>query len=188
METKKTDRRVKYTKMVIKDSFIKLLKQRPISKITIKGICEDADINRATFYNHYSDQYDLLHQIQKEVIDDISHYLNNYDKNLKEVPIEMTVKVLEYIKRNAELFNLLLNSDSVIEFQQELIKILGIQKLTTLSENSRLCKEDTEYIFNFYASGSLGIIRKWLKDGTKKSPKELAVLILQMAIEGRSSF
>jgi len=160
----------------------------PIPAITIKGICEDADINRVTFYNHYLDQYDLLHQIQKEVIDEISHYLNKYDKNQKEVPTEMTVKVLEYIKENAELFNLLLNSDSVIEFQQELINILGIQKLTTLSENSRLCKVDTEYIFTFYASGSLGIIRKWLKDGTKKSPEELAVLILRMAIEGHLSF
>ena len=76
----------------------------------------------------------------------------------------------------------------MIEFQQELIKLLDVQNLTTLSENSRLCKEDTEYKFNFYASGSLGVIRKWLKDGTKKSPRELAVLILQMAIDGRSSF
>jgi len=105
MKTKKTDRRVKYTKMVIKDSYIKLLKQKPVSKITIKRICEDADSKRATFYNHYLDQYDLLHQIKKEVIDDISQYLNNYDENLKEVPTEMIVKFLKYIKGEAELFN-----------------------------------------------------------------------------------
>ncbi|HBC96216.1 MAG TPA: TetR/AcrR family transcriptional regulator, partial [Clostridium sp.] len=47
MKKEKTDRRVKYTKMVIRQSFIKLLKQKNISKISIKEICEDADINRA---------------------------------------------------------------------------------------------------------------------------------------------
>ena len=54
---KKDDRRVKYSKMVIKDSFIQLLKEKPITKITIKEICALADINRATFYAHYTDTY-----------------------------------------------------------------------------------------------------------------------------------
>lgn len=188
MEKKKTDGRVKYTKMVIKESLIKLLKQKSISKITIKEICEVADINRATFYSHYLDQYDLLHQIQKEVVDGITNYLHGYDKNSKEAPKEIIVMVLEYMKENAELFDILLNSDSEIEFQHDLIKIFYLQKLTTLSETNQLCKEDIEYIFYFYASGTLGVIQKWLNDKMKKSSKELAELIVQMTIEGRSSF
>ncbi|MFD1179626.1 TetR/AcrR family transcriptional regulator [Paenibacillus puldeungensis] len=186
MKKNKTDRRVKYTKMVIKESLIKFLKQKHFSKITIKEICEDADVNRATFYKHYLDQYDLLHQIQKEVVDDITGYLRSYDKNSKEAPKEMIVNVLDYINENVELFDVLLNSDST--FYQDLINILNLQKLTTLVENSQLCKEDIEYIFHFYASGSLGVIQKWLKDKTKKSSEELAELIIQMSMEGRSSF
>lgn len=188
MENKKTDRRVKYTKMVIIESLIKLLNQKPFSKITTKEICEVADINRATFYSHYLDQYDLLHQIQKEVVDGITNYIRSYDKNSNEAPKEMIVMVLEYMKENAELFDVLLNSDSENEFQQDLIKILYLQELTTLTETNQLCKEDIEYIFHFYASGSLGVIQKWLKDKMKKSPTELAELIVQMSIEGRSSF
>ncbi len=63
MKNTKDDRRVKYTKMVLKESFIKLLEKKDISQITIKEICEDADINRATFYAHYNDQFDLMHKI-----------------------------------------------------------------------------------------------------------------------------
>jgi len=60
MKNEKTDRRVKYRKMVLRESLTKLMQEKPISRITIKELCEDADINRATFYSHYNDQFDLL--------------------------------------------------------------------------------------------------------------------------------
>ena len=56
----KTDARVRYTKMVIKQCFFRLIRQKSISKITVKEICEFAQINRSTFYKYYADPYDLL--------------------------------------------------------------------------------------------------------------------------------
>ena len=44
---KKEDRRILYTRMVIKESFLSLIQEKPLDKITIKEICEKADINRA---------------------------------------------------------------------------------------------------------------------------------------------
>ena len=75
MEEKKLDRRVRYTKMVIRESFIALLKEKPIAKITVKEICTGADINRATFYAHYADPYALLHEIEESLIHDVQQYL-----------------------------------------------------------------------------------------------------------------
>ena len=54
------DRRVKYTKKVIKDTFLSLLEKKNISNISVKELCEMADINRGTFYRYYIDIYDLL--------------------------------------------------------------------------------------------------------------------------------
>jgi AcrR family transcriptional regulator len=185
MEEKKMDRRVKYSLMVIKDSFIKLLKQRPISKITIKEICDDADVNRATFYAHYSDQYDLLHQIEQELIDGINQYLNGHDlNNISEAPVEMLEKILEYIKVNSELFHLLLNSNGDIQFQQEVTKIIGKQHFSSMATD----QENSEYMFLFFASGAIGVILKWLEDGMKKPVREMAGLILGLSINGRASF
>jgi AcrR family transcriptional regulator len=185
MEEKKIDRRVKYSLMVIKDSFIKLLKQKPISKITIKEICDDADVNRATFYAHYSDQYDLMRQIEQELIDGISQYLNGYDFNvLTEAPFDVLEKILEYVKENAELFDLLLNLNGDIQFQQEVTKVIGQQHFSSMTAD----QESSEYIYLFYASGSIGAIQKWLKDGMKMPAKELAQLILKLSINGRSAF
>ena len=48
----KTDARVKYTKMVLKKALLELMQHKPVNKITVKEICERAELNRATFYAH----------------------------------------------------------------------------------------------------------------------------------------
>lgn len=185
----KKDRRVKYTIMVIRESFIKILKDKPLSKITIKEICDEADVNRATFYAHYTDQYDLLHQIENDLIDDINQYLNRYDfKNTSEVPVEMLEKILDYIKENAELIDVLLNSSSDIPFQHKMIKILGDQQILPANISNSLNKEDADYVFLFFANGSIGVIQQWLKTGMKKPTRDMAELMLRVMKNGRESF
>ena len=60
------DRRVQYTKKVIVDTFLNLLEEKDISKITVTEICKIADINRATFYRYYLDVYDLKDKIEDD--------------------------------------------------------------------------------------------------------------------------
>ena len=61
---KKDNRKVRYTKMVTRDSLMELMKTRSILNIAVKDICDLADISRSTFYDHYKDQFDLLRQIE----------------------------------------------------------------------------------------------------------------------------
>ena len=63
---KKNDARVRYTQKVLKDSLLQLLEKKPINKITVKEVCELAELNRATFYAHYTDCLDLLESIENE--------------------------------------------------------------------------------------------------------------------------
>ena len=49
----KLDARKRYTQMVLKQSFLKLLKEKPVNRITVKEVCALAQLNRATFYAHY---------------------------------------------------------------------------------------------------------------------------------------
>lgn len=180
MKEKKTDRRVRYTLMVIRQSFVKLLKQKPVSKITIKEICEDADINRATFYAHYTDQYDLLQQIEDEIIQDINDFLSSYDKlEMRTMPEEVLEKILEYIKANAELVMVLLSANGDIKFEQEIVGIVGSQHFAIQADTS----DELEYIYLFYATGALGIILKWLNEGMKKPIHEIKNLIIKLTMD-----
>lgn len=51
------NRRIKYTKKVIKHTFLELMEEKDIKKITISEICKTSDINKATFYRYYLDVY-----------------------------------------------------------------------------------------------------------------------------------
>ena len=67
------------TKKMIKASFIKLLRQKPLSKITVKEIVESCGINRNSFYYHYNDIPNLLEEIINEKTDEIIREGQNGD-------------------------------------------------------------------------------------------------------------
>lgn len=55
MPQRKTDRRTLYTRMVIQDAYLTLLHKKEFDRITVTDICKLAEINRSTFYLHYTD-------------------------------------------------------------------------------------------------------------------------------------
>lgn len=67
MQVKK-DPRVTRSRTQIIDSFILLSGKKPFASITVKDITKEAQINRATFYNHFLDKYDLLEQVVSEAL------------------------------------------------------------------------------------------------------------------------
>ena len=78
----KMDARKRYTQMVLKQSFLKLLKEKPVNRITVKEVCALAQLNRATFYAHYSDCFALMESIENELIDAFEkslRYVNLFD-------------------------------------------------------------------------------------------------------------
>ncbi len=79
---KKSDARVRYTKSILKRSLLTLLREKPINKITVKEVCELSELNRATFYTHYSDCFALMESIEQELIDAFGEslkYVNSFD-------------------------------------------------------------------------------------------------------------
>lgn len=190
MEKKKTDRRVKYTRMVIKDSFIALLKCKPISKITIKEICENADINRATFYAHYQDQYHLLTQIENDVICDVRDYLSEDSSIAPDNPgtIRMLTRIFSYIRTNAEICRVLLSDNVDANFQKLLMELVQQQFVPEWAQDKALSTEDAEYIYTFVFIGCVGIIKKWLDSGMSKTDSQMAQLILKLSNRGISEF
>ena len=65
------DLRIQRTKAAIKDAFVELRRTKPIEKITVTELTKLANINKATFYLHYSDIFMLSDEIEDSVIDEI---------------------------------------------------------------------------------------------------------------------
>jgi AcrR family transcriptional regulator len=186
MAKEKLDRRKKYTRMVLKESLIKLLKDKQISEITVKEICELADVNRSTFYAHYLDLYDLLNNLEEEVLEDMKAYLSYDYVEKEEESIRMTEKILEYIVENKEITQILLHENADPVFQMRVIKIAQKYLVESWGLANKLENDLSHYLSTFVIGGCLQLIKEWMDDGLKMPPKEMAILIHNFANNGLS--
>jgi AcrR family transcriptional regulator len=177
MKNNKEDRRVKYTKMVLKESLIDLLSKKDISAVTIKQICEEADVNRATFYTHYSDQYDLLRQIEYEFLENVKVYISVFkQKKADAILVDVLEEIFEYIKDNAKLCKLLLSKQGNLEFQKRIMMLIYDTNII-IKPGESLKKGEEEYMYSFIITGCVGVIHKWLDEGMKQSSRVMASMI-----------
>ncbi|MDT8860248.1 TetR family transcriptional regulator C-terminal domain-containing protein [Alkalihalobacillus sp. MEB130] len=182
------DRRIKYTRLALKESFIKLMQEKPVTKITIKEVCELADINRSTFYSHYADLYDLLNQIEDEIIEDLNQTLSAYNYTKNEEAIQMTEKLLEYLVKNRESSQTLFSEHGNPAFQKKVMMLAHRHLIKFFISDATTLPFNAEYLSIYIANGSIHVIQHWLKNGLKESPKEIAELVISLANEGLSSF
>ncbi|GAE25357.1 transcriptional regulator [Halalkalibacter wakoensis JCM 9140] len=184
----KLDRRIKYTRLALQESFIKLMQEKPLTKITIKEVCELADINRSTFYSHYKDLYDLLNQIEDGIIEDLNQTLSSFNHTKNEEAIQMTETLLEYLVKNHESSQTLFSENGNPEFQQKVMMLAHQHLLNVLNADKQNLPINAEYLSLYIVNGSIHVIQHWLKNGVKESPKEIAELIITLANEGLSPF
>lgn len=189
MKMEKRDRRVKYTRTLLRDSLVKLLQQRPIEKITVKEVCEVADVNRSTFYSHFSDQYDLFQQTQQEVLQNLSNYLADYSSTGREADLHVLLeRVFEYIFLNAALCRVLLGENGDQALQQALVGVVKNQSAKTWPGMSGASSKVMDYILLFQISGSVGLVKHWLQTGMKESASEMADVVIKLTYRGLSAF
>lgn len=178
----KEDRRVKYTKALLRDALVEMLKERHISQVSIKALCEAADVNRSTFYAHYADQYDLLHQLEQEMLQNVTQYLEaaEYSDRLP-LSYQTLKKILEYIRANADIFKVLLSENSSVNFSKDIMKLAQILAMPATETTDR---RTVEYITVFGTTGCVSVLSKWLQDGMPESTDEITDLIMALLNKG----
>ena len=186
MENKnsKETRKTRYTRMVLRDSLMELMKTRPISTINIKEICALADISRSTFYAHYNDQYDLLRKTEEETYTFMDNILNKYAiyKNDKKMTLQMMEEILQYIADNNKSIYVLFTENGDIHFQKTLFSSMYQKNYFHLkSLTDKFPDEPTkQYYFLFIVTGTIGLICHWINNGMDKSIQELARMIINI--------
>jgi AcrR family transcriptional regulator len=174
------DRRMKRTEKALKTSFIELLKKKPRSKITVKEVTDLADINRGTFYLHYTDIFHLYCSIKND-------FLEMFIETVKaptETPYEFFLKLFQFLDECTELF-LLLNQDS--SFTEQIINVLKNQYLESWMQRfSNSNPMHYEYFYCFATEGSIGVIKQWCSRENRESPEVMARILAKFAESGFS--
>ena len=189
MTVKKDDRRVRYTKMALKETLVQLLEQKTIDRITIKELCEVADVNRSTFYAHYSDQYDLLRQIEQEILQEINEKLSAFNFKMFGPESALVInQIFEYVRENAHLCRVLLGENGDTALQQGLMAIIHEYTMKEWPGQTGLDQDTGQYLRLYAVNGCLGIVQEWIRTGMGRSTSELADLVIKMTYSGLSAF
>lgn len=170
-------RRVTMTKTMLKDSLLELMSKKPLAKISIKEICDNADINRTTFYTHYTDQFALCTEIESDAIEKTSDYLKKV--TIDSSKIGFLSDYLHYIKENGHLIKTLLHSGCENNFRLRFVEI-SVAKLMEFDTHTNLSPTDRDYIFRYIFMGAMSIVEKWLDNDFDKPVNELARLIIAL--------
>lgn len=174
----KTDRRVLYTKMFLRESLLELMKEKPIDKITPTELCRKAEINRNTFYTHYYTARDVLEEVETEfstqIIDSLS---SRFSAENIDIP-QMLNEICRMIYEKQDFCKILLSENGDAAFLEGVITlgknviIQGWQKVGV-----SLPDDQMEMFFSFIISGSIAMIRNWAANDMKNTPGEIAQLI-----------
>ncbi len=187
MKTSKNDHRTRVTKALIRKAFTTILRNKPIQSISIKELCEIAEINRSTFYLHYTDIYDLLNQIEEEMFEGLKAALKPVVESGDGTPnyLTVTTEIFQCIKDNADLCIVTLGSYGDKSFAMRLIdygRTLCIENYGKLYKNAT--PQQIEYFYAFVSSGCIGLLQKWFDDGLVVTPAEIASMAENLMLYG----
>lgn len=176
------NQRIMLTKKLLKNSLTEMLKTQNIYHISIRELCENAGINRSTFYKYYGNQFDLLSEMEQDLLLDIERMLeeqNDYSRNGIE-------QILIYVEENIEFIRLLINSNVDPEFPKKLFSLPPIQNMINeLVED--LPENEFDYFNRFLLFGAYEIIRTWINKEKRESVKWLAALLYKFIVHNNKA-
>ena len=181
MSGKRDDRRVQFTKMLLRQSMIKLLHEKPVAKVTIKELCESADINRGTFYAHFSDPIDLLHHTEEKAIEDISTYIEAFvTEHDTEAVKEASLNLCNYIKKEALSWRALLSEKGSLDFYKKLYDVGYNDFVSKTDQHSGEDAAAWKLMYTYILTGGLGMVMRWLVEENDQTPEQVADILFHM--------
>ena len=97
------DLRVKRTKTSIVNAFLELCAKKPPERITVKELADLAEINKATFYLHYKDIYDLLETLENDLFERVFDSIEHPNSVLSEPKLFIRELVEGFIANKARI-------------------------------------------------------------------------------------
>jgi len=169
----KNNARYKISSDKIETAFLALLLNHKYEDITINQICNQANINRSTFYCHYSDINDLIIKIENKFAKSMANIFNFGERRTHEAFIEM----FSFVKSNKYFYKAFLN----IPYATLAESNTKIQVLKNIGEKANIGKSNDIAIFyraSFFGAGIKEICRLWLERDCAETPEQMATLLL----------
>lgn len=186
------------TRRLLRDALLALVRERGFDAIAVQDLTERAELNRATFYLHYRDKYDLLTQSMKEMLDElVSPSYRNGQESGASVPTqgqgqtrprrrgqtpEELVRWFEHAAAHPDMYHILLSSDGMVGFLTQIRR--HIERLMQPWVELRFSEAGSDMPLpmrsRFLSSAFLGVLAWWLEQRMPHPPAQMAAWLWQL--------
>lgn len=181
----KNNQRTRLSKILLKNALMDLLSEKgSVTKISVRELCERADLNRSTFYAHYSEPKELLEEVEAALLDATREHLQKIGAENDIGAHRYLLSFLIYIKENDKPFRTLLIDAGDPEFRSKFMQQSIIQFVENL--NISFPKDQEQYIYSYILNGSTGVIIQWMRSDysiDENALVDLLFFINQSALE-----
>ena len=197
MTPTQVDPRILRTHKLLQDALIELTAERGFDAVTVGEIAERATVNRATFYRHYQDKYDLLEQMFQEAVLQFADNLGPPGEVARSMdpnnPPERWVRLFEYFREHERLYRPLLGSKGSSWFAAKVRDHFTAlleererrrEQLPALQGKSLEGNMPRKVVMTLFSNLLVSTIAWWLENGRQYSPRQIASWFLNLAIHG----
>ena len=186
MPASNEDRRVRKTKKQLRSALTTLLLEKDISHITVRDVAELADVNRGTFYAHYSDVYDLLRQLEDDFLASLDALGVRHDARQSDGETFLYLTDLfRLVGEYSDIFYSLYCRSGDTGFQEKIFNLLKYQYLYEfLSIYGGSESEQLDYYAAYIVSGMCALAKVWIETGLQETPEEIAAMGGRFVMKG----
>ena len=180
------DRRVQRTRKLLQEAFIELTIRKGFAAVTVSDITEYAEVNRATFYRHYQDKFDLVDQYAHEIYQLLdapaeTELPTRNETVGSEQPTAGLVKMFEHVRAHARFYRVMLGKNGDPAFASKIQHYIE-KRLRQFLPDALLCEQALATLYlSYVSSASIGLVRWWLEHEEPYSPAEMAAVCLRLS-------
>ncbi len=163
-----TDTRIQVTRTMFHQAMLALLEEKAIGFISVKELCARAGLNRGTFYLHYSEPIDVLHEMEEIVQEKVNPVIT--DSIYEDLPAALAL-----IRENSRLVAVVIGHNGDPTFLKG-VRNSDYQRMEPklLSRYPKCSAEEVRTAFDFLFSGCTGAVTAWLQNQCKEPTDQFA--------------
>ena len=162
---KKFPKQTEMTQRNLQESFWTLYSKQSIDKITVKDICNLAGYNRSTFYQYYTDVYDMLHKSENQLLDEIYEFVIHLVEQANNLNASQVIqKIFEFFAQNNKFILVLSGSHGDKEFTYKVVENLKPLWIKYFFNAVNKTPAEVDLLMEFYISGVISMYHKWFHD------------------------
>ena len=184
------DRRSARTRTMLQHAFLSLIRQKRYEAITIKDICDAADVGRSTFYAHYTSKDDLkrsgFEHLRSQFVDRQKVALAA-PGDIKDRILSYSLTMFEHARAHMDLYRALIGGrggNVALGSIRGMLSDLVRDDLAATADKNSADVIPREFVVQYVVGAYMAMLTWWLDRGAKLPPQQIDAMFRRLVIEG----